>query len=180
MEWWLIKNKIKEILNIKDMLYKCEYCGVYTYERVVINGLPPYDHIKQHFCCEGCKELYIDSLLPTKARRNSMDKFRVENCEYNNASELLSVEEVIIYLKNYELSYETINCVGSCIACEYTNEDDEHPFNLGKFYYTPNDKKIYDDFDEAMESCSDDDELYEIQIYVCKNCGGWCIDYINE
>lgn len=59
MSWWLFKNKVKELLGIKDRLYKCEYCGVYTYPRVVIKGLPPY---------EG-KDLYIDSLLPEFARK---------------------------------------------------------------------------------------------------------------
>lgn len=69
MSWWLFKNKVKELLGIKDRLYKCEYCGVYTYPRVVIKGLPPYEGKEQHFCCEGCKDLYIDSLLPEFARK---------------------------------------------------------------------------------------------------------------
>jgi hypothetical protein len=70
MPWWLFKNRIKQILKIKDRLYKCEYCGVYIYERVVVESYPPFENAKQHFCCEGCKELYIDSLLQPQARRN--------------------------------------------------------------------------------------------------------------
>ena len=59
MKWWLIKNKIKEILGIKDRLYKCEYCGVYTYRKFVATGLPPDEEKEHNFCCEGCKELYL-------------------------------------------------------------------------------------------------------------------------
>lgn len=66
MHWWLVKNKIKDMLGIKDRLHKCEYCGVYMYERVVIKGLPPFEDKKQYFCCESCKDLYIDDLLNTK------------------------------------------------------------------------------------------------------------------
>lgn len=69
MERWLIKNKIKEILGIKDRLYKCEYCGVYMYRRVTIKALPPFENKELNFCCEGCKDLYIDSLLPEEARK---------------------------------------------------------------------------------------------------------------
>lgn len=69
MKLWMIKNKVKEILHIKDRLYKCEYCGVYMYRKVVIQALPPFQKYEQHFCCEGCKDLYIDTLLPIGARR---------------------------------------------------------------------------------------------------------------
>ena len=74
MEWWLINNKIKEILGIKDRLYKCEYCGVYMYRNVVLTCLPPFENVEHHFCCEGCKELYIDRLLPPIARKYGIDK----------------------------------------------------------------------------------------------------------
>jgi len=70
MKLWLLKNKIKETLGIKDRLYKCEYCGVYMYGGVTIQALPPFENHKLNFCCEGCKELYIDRLLPPQARRN--------------------------------------------------------------------------------------------------------------
>ncbi|NFM46561.1 hypothetical protein FDB72_10515 [Clostridium botulinum] len=70
MEWWLIKNKIKEILGIKNRMYKCQYCGVYMYRKVTIKALPPVENAELNFCCEGCKELYIDSLLPTQVRKN--------------------------------------------------------------------------------------------------------------
>lgn len=70
MKLWLFKNKIKEILNIKNRLYKCENCGKYTKEKIFIRALGCFKNEKQHFCCEKCKELYIDSLLPPQARRN--------------------------------------------------------------------------------------------------------------
>ena len=69
MGWSLFKNKIKEKLGIKDRLYKCECCGIYTHEMVVVKGLPPFENKKQRFCCEDCKEVYIDCLLPIWARR---------------------------------------------------------------------------------------------------------------
>ena len=59
MKWWLIKNKIKELLGIKDRLYKCEYCGVYMYRKFVITGLPPNENKEHNFYNEGCKHLYL-------------------------------------------------------------------------------------------------------------------------
>lgn len=69
MEWWLLKNKIKAMIGIKDRLYRCSYCGVYSEERVSIKALAPFEDRKQYFCCEDCKERYIDTLLPPMARR---------------------------------------------------------------------------------------------------------------
>jgi len=65
----LVKNNIKKLFRIKDRLYKCEYCGTYAYEYVVIKGLGPFEEYKLHFCSGDCKELWIDMQLPLAARR---------------------------------------------------------------------------------------------------------------
>lgn len=66
---WLT-NKIKRILNIKDKPNECEYCGSYFYgDVIVIRALPPFESMKQHFCCKECQDRYIDSLLPEMARK---------------------------------------------------------------------------------------------------------------
>jgi hypothetical protein len=70
MPWWLIKNKIKELLQIDDRLYRCEYCGVYTYIPVVKKAITRKKKIIEwNFCCEGCKDLYIDNLLSEQTRK---------------------------------------------------------------------------------------------------------------
>lgn len=66
---WFVKNRIKEILRIKDRLYKCEYCGVYSYQKVVIKALPPFEKHELHFCSGECKGLWIDMQLPVCARK---------------------------------------------------------------------------------------------------------------
>jgi hypothetical protein len=74
MNWWLFKNKIKELLNIKDRLYKCECCGVYSYRNVTLTCLPPFENIEHHFCCNGCRDIYIDKLIPPIARKYGITK----------------------------------------------------------------------------------------------------------
>ena len=67
--FWFVKNRIKEIFGIKDRLYKCEYCGIYTYPQVVTKGLPLFEKHELHFCSGECKGLWIDMQLPVEARR---------------------------------------------------------------------------------------------------------------
>ena len=49
--------------------YNCKYCGVYSPKNVVIKALPPFENHELNFCCEECKDRYIDTLLPLEARR---------------------------------------------------------------------------------------------------------------
>lgn len=69
MKLWMMKNKVKEVLGIENRLYRCEQCSEYAPKRVFIRGIEPYEHMKLHFCCEKCRELYIDDLLPPQAKR---------------------------------------------------------------------------------------------------------------
>ncbi|WP_160166412.1 hypothetical protein [Clostridium sp. Ade.TY] len=49
MEWWLLKNKIKEKLDIENRLYRCEYCGVYSIKA------DTYFLFGKSFCCKDCR-----------------------------------------------------------------------------------------------------------------------------
>lgn len=69
MKPWLMINKIKEFLRIENRLYKCEQCGKYAPQRVFVRAIEPFDHMKLHFCCEECRDLYIDGFLPPQARK---------------------------------------------------------------------------------------------------------------
>jgi hypothetical protein len=102
-------------------------------------------------------------------------KFDEDKCEYNNADGFLTIEEVIEYLNNHDLLFDTTYCLNACTECSYEVEG-QYPFELMKFYYQSDNKKYFEDFDEAIEAYPDD-EVYEMQIYICENCGTWSINY---
>ena len=66
---WLWKNKIKEILRIKNRLYKCGSCEIYTPPRDIY--IESYTGDKLYFCCTKCKEKWIDNQLPPYLRKYS-------------------------------------------------------------------------------------------------------------
>ncbi len=60
MEWWLFKNKIKELFKIENRLYKCEYCGVYS------GKADQYFFKGKSFCCKDCKIKWLMEELSMK------------------------------------------------------------------------------------------------------------------
>jgi len=70
---WTIEVAIALVFMNKERIenkkHKCQYCGMYSYQQVVIKALPPFEKHELHFCSGECKELWIDMQLPIEARR---------------------------------------------------------------------------------------------------------------
>lgn len=107
-----------------------------------------------------------------------MDQFKIDKFDYNTAENLLSVDEVLSFVKDHEISYGFVTVNNACTC-------DNADFELYKFYYCLHDDCIHFEFftgeDEAIEKYDNDDnyDIYEIQIYYCPECSKWCIDYTN-